>query len=49
MKKQLIIVGIIVLLVCIGLNRCLGIGFLIFAGIIWFSAKNLYEVAYKTI
>jgi hypothetical protein len=48
MKKQLLIVIIIVLLVCVGLNRCLGVGFLIFDGIIWFTAKNLYEVTHKT-
>jgi hypothetical protein len=48
MEKQLIIVSIIIFLVCVGLNRCLGIGFLIFDGIIWFTAKNMYEATRKT-
>jgi hypothetical protein len=48
MEKQPIIVSIIVFLVCIGLNGCLGIGFLIFDGIIWFTARNLYEATHKT-
>ena len=48
MEKQLIIVSIIGFLVCVGLSGCLGIGFLIFDGIIWFTAKNLYETTHKT-
>jgi len=47
-EKQLIIVSIIGFLVCVGLSGCLGIGFLIFDGIIWFTAKNLYEATHKT-
>jgi hypothetical protein len=48
MEKQLIIISIMVFLVCVVLNGYLGIGFLIFDGIIWFTAKNLYEVTRKT-
>ena len=48
MEKQLTIVSIIALLVCVVLNGYLGIGFLIFDGIIWFTAKNLYETTHKT-
>lgn len=49
MNKQLIIIGIIIFLISVGLNMFSGVGFLIFAGIVWFTTKNMYEAVHKTI